>query len=173
MKLEKSSSQGIAGDIVPHYRQIKSARPPRRSTVPVPKKGPLSSSRGANQEPAAAARQRQLAKPRLKSSWRTKLHWLLAASQYPLIAVAGLAAAYSTTFGQCFVLGYMVVALTGRRRSSFSFGVTLFLLAIVAVFEVLGQKVIAQNVAVYTFELLAFGTVQAIWEQRKIATSAN
>jgi hypothetical protein len=93
--------------------------------------------------------------------------------QYPLIAAAALGAAYSSAVGQWFILGYVVIALLLRCTSRLSFGLALIILATLPLFVFLGQSGIAQNAGVYVLELLGFGTVQALWEQRKFAKTPN
>jgi hypothetical protein len=89
------------------------------------------------------------------------------------MALAALAAAYSSLLGQVLVGGYVAIIIWRRGRSQTSFGVALFLLATLVLFLMLKQPVIASHAALYTYELLVIGTAQAIWEQRKIEGSAN
>jgi hypothetical protein len=107
--------------------------------------------------------------PKLRR-WRRRAFEML---QYPLIAAVALGAAYTAVFGQWVVLGYAVIAFALRRPSRLSFGLALFILTTVPLFSVLGQPGIAQNAAIYVYELLLFGTVQVIFEHRKIAKTPN
>ncbi len=84
-----------------------------------------------------------------------------------------LGAAYSSAIGQWFVLAYAVLALATRRSSRLSFAVALLILVTIPLFEALSQPAIAQNAAIYVYELLLIGTVQALWEQAKIAKTPN
>jgi len=93
--------------------------------------------------------------------------------QYPLIAAVALGAAYSGVFGQFLIAFYIAFAVVTRRTSQLSFGAAVFLLVTIPLFQGLNQPIIDQNVATYVFELLAFGTAQAVWEQRKIDKTAN
>lgn len=117
------------------------------------------------QAQAQAPAQPKPAKPRpaQRSGWR-KIGSVL---QYPLIAAGALLAAYSTAFGQWIVLIFVIFAIVARKPSSLSFGIALFLLITIPLFQLLGQSGIAENVAVYVFELLVFGVAQALWELRK------
>lgn len=84
--------------------------------------------------------------------------------QYFILAGIALAAAYSTGVGQWFVLAYAVYALVFRKSSATSFAIALFILVAVPIFQLLGQTGIADNMAVYVYELLVVGTIQAIIE---------
>ncbi len=139
-------------------------RPPEPGRRP-----PLAPERRPLQTPPAVQRPA----PSLPGNRRNKLHWLLEAGQYPLIAGLALGAAYSPIIGQAIVAVYVLVALIWRRRSRLTFGVTLLILASIPLFQAIGQSGIAQNAAIYVYELLVFGTAQALWEGRKIAKSTN
>ena len=88
-------------------------------------------------------------------------------AQYPLIAIVALASAYSTTIGQWLVLVYGIMAIWQRWGSRQSFGIALFLLITIPLFQLIGQAGIAENVAVYVYELLVIGTIQALIELHK------
>lgn len=111
---------------------------------------------------------------------QTKLAKVWDIAQYPLFAGIAIAAAYSTGIGQWFVLAYAIIALIRRSPSQLTFGVALFLLIAIPIFQLLHQEGIASNAAVYVFELLAFGTLQASLElvftkrkRRNIAPSTS
>jgi hypothetical protein len=120
----------------------------------------------------ATARRAVVDRPRVVTPHR-RLNLAIELLQYPLIAAAALGAAYSSSIGQWLVLAYAVVVLVTRRSSRLSFGVALFLLITIPFFQALGQSGIAENAAIYTYELLVVGTIQALMELRKTGISAN
>lgn len=89
---------------------------------------------------------------------------LLEGVQYPFIAAAAVTAAYSSMIGQWFVLAYIVYAIVLRKKSKQTFVLALVMLLTVPLFQIIGQSNISENTAIYTYELLAFGTLQAIVE---------
>ena len=119
----------------------------------------------------APARSTPVGAPASKPRAKPRQYKVVGLLQYPIIAAAAIAAAYSTSFGQWIVLGFVVVAILFRQTSRLSFGAALFVLVTVPLFEIIGQSGIAQNMAVYTFELLVFGVAQAVWETRKLRPS--
>jgi hypothetical protein len=122
---------------------------------------------------ATQAAQRAIAeRPRVVTPHR-RLNLAIEIIQYPLIAAAALGAAYSSTVGQYLVLAYGIVALITRRTSRLSFGMALFLLITIPFFQVIHQSSIAENVAIYTYELLVIGTIQALMELRKTDISTS
>jgi hypothetical protein len=147
--------RGIAGDIV--------VRPARRAPLPSP---PLPPSPIAVAPPPPRTSPRHQSRPPRRHRWLDLL-------QYPLIAILALISAYSSTAGQAFVLVYAVLALILRRGSRFTFGLALFVLVTIPLFEALKQSGIAQNAAIYTFELLVVGTAQAVYELRKTDKTAK
>ena len=96
-----------------------------------------------------------------KLSFKQKI---LVYGQYPLLALIALAAAYSTSIGQWFVLVYALYALIIARSSQKTFVVALILLIAIPFFQIIQQPGVSENVAVYTYEFLVIGTVQAIIE---------
>ena len=84
--------------------------------------------------------------------------------QYVLITVIALGAAYSTEVGQWFILAFLLYLFFIKRDSRLAFGVALFLIIIIPFFNFLNQNGIAQNAAVYAFEVLVIGTLQSIIE---------
>lgn len=84
--------------------------------------------------------------------------------QYPLIAAAAVGIAYSPTVGQIVIGIYLLLALILRISSRVTFAVALVLLVCIPFFQVLGQTVVSENVAVYAYEMLVVGTLQAIIE---------
>lgn len=99
------------------------------------------------------------------TSWQKV--WGLA--QYPLFATAALVAAANSTFGQLLVLGYALVVVIQRRPSQLSFGLALIILISVPLFQGIGQPGIAENAAIYVYELLVVGTISAILELKQKA----
>ncbi len=89
---------------------------------------------------------------------------LLDFAQYPLIAAFALGAAYSPTVGQLSIMAFGILGLGFRLSSRYAFGAALLLLASVPFFQVLHQSGISQNCAIYAYELLVVGTLQAILE---------
>jgi hypothetical protein len=90
-------------------------------------------------------------------------------AQYPLLALIALVAAASTTFGQALVFVYAVIVVARRRTSTTTFGLALIILVAIPIFQALGQATIAENAAIYVYELLVVGTIQAILELRQNA----
>jgi len=91
-------------------------------------------------------------------------------SQYPLLAIVALSAAASSTVGQLFVLAYAFFAIVIRRQpSGLSFGLALVILVAVPLFEALGRPGIAENAAIYVYELLVVGTIGAILELKHMS----
>ncbi len=94
--------------------------------------------------------------------------------QYLVIAVVALAIAYSSTVGQWILLAYGIIVLLRRTDSRQPFAAALFMLVLTPFFIILKLPVFADNVALYTYELLVIGTIAAmaeLWrENREIAT---
>jgi hypothetical protein len=126
----------------------------------------------AAQATTAATRRAVAERPRVVTPHR-RLNLALELVQYPLIAAAALGAAYSATIGQWLILAYGLIAIFTRRPSRLSFGMALFLLITIPFFQALGQSGIAENAAIYTYELLVVGTIQTVLELRKTSKSAN
>jgi len=101
-----------------------------------------------------------------------KRHLLTSSAQYIIVVVVALVAAASTTVGQLFILAFALYSLVLRRESQKTFVIALLLLISIPVFQLLNQTGVADNVAIYTYELLVFGTLQAIlelkWPAKKI-----
>jgi hypothetical protein len=91
---------------------------------------------------------------------------LLSLIQYVLIALIAIAGAYSVSIGQWFVLVFAIYVLVRRQHSSLTFGIALFILVTVPIFQLLNQGGVANNLAVYVYELLVVGTIQALIELR-------
>ena len=102
--------------------------------------------------------------PRPPLTLRAKL-WNLA--QYPLVAIAALIAAFSVQFGQLLVLMWGVWSLLRRYDPRYSFGAALFVLLTIPLFQALGRPGIADNAAIYVYELLVVGTISAVIALRK------
>ncbi len=95
-------------------------------------------------------------------------------AQYPLIAIVALTAAASSTLGQILILIYAVIVLFIRRQSSrLSFGLALVILLAVPLFQIIGQSGIAENAAIYVYELLVVGTIGAILELKTTKVSSE
>lgn len=122
--------------------------------------------------PRAKVRQVIAERPRVVTPHR-RLNVVLEVVQYPVIAGVALGAAYSSAVGQWLVLAYGIAVLVTRRTSRLSFGMALFLLITIPFFQAIGQTGIAENAAIYTYELLVIGTIQALVELRKTGISAN
>ena len=88
----------------------------------------------------------------------------LALMQYPLSAALLIVAIYSTAIGQWLVLAYAVYALIRGVQSRNTFIAALLLLVAIPVFQLLNQPGVADNIAIYAYELLVVGTAQAIVE---------
>lgn len=98
---------------------------------------------------------------------RPEVRSWLSLLQYPAIAVAALAAAFNSTAGQLMVLAYGAYVLLRRRSARISFGAALFVLLTIPLFQLLGRDGIAENAAIYVYELLVIGTISALIELRK------
>lgn len=100
-------------------------------------------------------------KPETKAS---KFRKFLALLQYPLVAGLLIVGIYSTAIGQWFILAYALYALIRGVQSRNTFIAALLLLVSIPVFQLLNQPGVADNIAIYAYELLVVGTVQAIVE---------
>ena len=99
-------------------------------------------------------------------------HWqkIWDIAQYPLLSIVALVAAANSRIGQLCVLVYAIGVLVVRRQpSSLSFGLALIVLVAIPVFQAIGQAGIAENAAVYVYELLVVGTIGAILELKNIS----
>ncbi len=88
----------------------------------------------------------------------------LALLQYPLSAILLSVAVYSTAIGRWFILLYAIYALIRGVQSKSTFVAALLLLVAIPLFQVINQPGVADNIAVYAYELLIVGTVQVIVE---------
>jgi hypothetical protein len=84
--------------------------------------------------------------------------------QYPLIAGIAIGAAYSATVGQGIIGLFAIGAVALRVSSRYAFGAALILLISIPFFQAIHQSGVSQNAAIYAYELLVVGTVQAIIE---------
>lgn len=170
MKLTRPQPpKGIGADITPRtqaaprlpvYRPIPpDIRPVRRRPAPPAVAPAVAAPTPAPHQPAPAESARAGA-PSQRASW-----WALA--QYPLIAVGALAAAFNATAGQALVGLFALYVIIRRPGSRLSFGVALFILLTIPLFQVLGRDGIAENAAIYVYELLVIGTISALFELRK------
>lgn len=90
--------------------------------------------------------------------------------QYVLIAAIALAAAYSTAIGQWFVLALAAYVFITRQDSRLTYGIALFVLITVPLFQLINQPGVANNMSIYVFELLILGTIQSLFEIRTLKT---
>ncbi len=157
-----------------HHESLQKPAPAHRQK-PVGKIHPLTpqSRSQSHPQPQLSAAHRahpedHAAEPRVASAQKTPkptlYRKLLDFIQYPLIAVAALTAAYSPTAGQIIIGVYFLIALIFKISSRASFAIALVLLLCIPFFQILGQAGISENVAIYAYEMLAVGTVQAIIE---------
>ncbi len=137
-------AKAVLASIAPAH--VTPSVPILKPTVPIEKK------------PTPAAKPEQKAKSR---HWYVRVFNIV---QYPLFAAIAIAASYSTSIGQWFILGYVIIALLRRQDSRVTFAIAIFLLIAIPVFQLLQQPGVAENTAVYAYELLVFGTLQAIFE---------
>lgn len=93
--------------------------------------------------------------------------------QYVLIAAIGVVAAYSTDIGQWFVLALAVYVFITRQDSRLTYGIALFILITVPFFQIINQPGVANNMAVYVFELLVLGTLQSLVELKTAQKPEN
>ena len=175
-----TKTTGIAGDLVARRRppaQRPAAPAGSRATArprPLPPQPPSAPPVPPPPAPLpVTAPVRPGRPPRPKSKRRPAWRWAVEAVQYPLISAVALGAAYSDAIGQWFVAAYALLAIILRLGSKKSFGGGVLMLLVVPFFMALHQTGIAQNAGIYGFELLVFGTAQAIWEQHKIDKSSK
>jgi hypothetical protein len=86
--------------------------------------------------------------------------------QYVFITFIAVGAAYTVEVGQWFILAFALYTLFIARDSKLTFGVAVFLIVTIPFFQLTKQVGIAENAAVYVFELLVIGTLQAALELR-------
>jgi len=84
--------------------------------------------------------------------------------QYPLIAAAAIGAAYSTNVGQAIIGVYFLLAIIFKIRSQITFGVALLLLISIPFFQIIHLTGTSDNAAIYSYEMLVVGTIQAMIE---------
>jgi hypothetical protein len=154
------SRPGISPGISQDIRRV---RRPTAHGIPVPL--PSDMPRRVHQLPQAPAAVRSAPSTAPSKSKRSLKLWEYA--QYPLIALLSLGAAASSTFGQAVILGYALAVLIRRKPSRLSFGLALILLITIPLFQGIGQPSIAENAAIYVYELLVVGTISAILELKK------
>lgn len=107
---------------------------------------------------------------------RTKLSFLRKSidfMQYPLIAIVAIGSAYSTTIGQASIGIYALLGLIMSVSSSYAYGGALLLLVCIPFFQLLHQSGVSQNAAIYAYELLVLGTLQAVIELWKDSRKAS
>lgn len=128
------------------------ARPPK----PQPPR-PISPPPAAISAEPRLAIAHQASKPPI---WRKLLDFM----QYPLIAAVALLAAYNSTAGQIMIGLYALFAIFVKVSSKYTFGAALLLLLAIPTFQALGETGISEKCAIYAYELLVVGTLQAIIE---------
>jgi hypothetical protein len=94
------------------------------------------------------------------SFWRQTVDYM----QYPIIAVVALGSAYSSIVGQIIILLFLIASLTFKLSSRISFVIAIVLLASIPFFQAIKQTGVAQNSAIYAYEMLVVGTVIALFE---------
>ncbi len=141
-------------------RRPQPRRPASRGELPLPPGMP----RRTHVAPTAEARQAVARPKRTRQPARTRQNaWEYA--QYPLIATVALVAAINTTIGQLIVLAYAVaVVFIWRQPSRLTFALAFIILLSVGLFQIINQPDIAENAAIYVYELLVVGTISAILE---------
>ena len=92
--------------------------------------------------------------------WRRLLDF----AQYPLIAGAAILAASNSTAGQVMIGLYALLGILVRISSKYTFGGALILLVGIPFFQVLHQSGVSEKSAIYAYEMLVVGTLQAIIE---------
>ncbi len=95
---------------------------------------------------------------------RSKFRKFLSLAQYPLSAIVLGVAIYSTTVGQWIILAYAIYAIVKGVKSQNTFVAALILLIAIPLFQLLNQPGVAEVIAMYAYELLVVGTLQAIIE---------
>jgi hypothetical protein len=98
---------------------------------------------------------------------------ILTALQYGIITIGALVAAFNSTAGQILVGLYAGYVLIRRPGSRLTFAIALFILLTIPLFQALGRGGIAENAAIYVYELLVIGTISALFELRKTAEPPN
>ncbi len=134
------------------------AEPPTISRPAAPPPTPAA----APDQPAVAPSPQAPPKPRF---WQREL------VHYPVIGAVALVAAFNSTAGQIMVALYGIVALVRHVDAKISFGIALAMLLAIPLFQAIGRAGIADNAAIYAFELLVIGTVSAAIQLRKTTTS--
>lgn len=144
----KSMRRAKAFDVVPPQSQRAPSRPNRQSfgkVVVAPNAAPNVSTPG-------------------NAKKRSRLSATGDYVQYPLIAGVAIAAAYSSTVGQGAIGIYCICAVIWRINIRYTFISALILLASIPLFQVINETGVSRNAAVYAYEVLVVGTVQAVIE---------
>jgi hypothetical protein len=102
--------------------------------------------------------------PKIEKKWHVLPKGILSIIQYIFITVITIISAYSTDLGQLFILIFAVYSIVFRKDSKTTFAIALFLLITIPFFQVINQEGIAENFAIYVFNLLVLGTFQSILE---------
>lgn len=92
---------------------------------------------------------------------------------YILIGVAALIVAFSNVIGQWALLIYGIVIFIRHIDSRHPFLGALFLLVTIPVFQLIHLGMVAENAAIYAYELLVIGVAAAILELRRPSPNKN
>lgn len=150
--------------VQPHT-QLRSASPPAQPVATHPPMArPAQRPEPVERPQPAPIPTSKLARPTVSTPKPKRRSKLLNALQYPLIAAAALGMAYSSTVGQAIIGAYFLLAIIFRISSRFSFAVALVLLLCIPFFQILHMDGVSENAAIYAYEMLVVGTVQAIIE---------
>lgn len=183
----KKSIDGITPIPVRHNvylakRRLDALRTPTVSIQPHQQTGQLVSSRRRTMEPVVRSelRRRPVTSQKPVSSKPLDFKsnelvvnlprkWSIRASlslvvQYVITAAIAVVAAYSISIGQWFVLALAIYVLITRQDSRVTYGIGLFILISVPFFQLINLPAVSNNMAVYVFELLLLGTIQALIE---------
>lgn len=110
-----------------------------------------------------APRPQPLAKPAV-AAVKSKRTRLLDSLQSSLIVVAALTMAFNVTAGQVFIGLYGLVVLAKRLDSRGPFIVAVIMLITIPIFQLINLSGFSENAAIYAYELMVIGVVEAIAE---------
>lgn len=105
--------------------------------------------------------------PTKPSKPKNKFLSMLSTLAIVLLAVAVGFALFDAATGQWIVVAGGIVALILRIDSRMLFGAALFCLVMIPIMTIAGREALSENYALYTFILLAIGTVRAMIESTK------
>ncbi len=84
--------------------------------------------------------------------------------QYPLLILVAVTMAFSSTAGQVLIGLYGLVALAKRLDSRGPFIIALIMLITIPIFQLINLSGFSENSAIYAYELMVIGVVEAITE---------